>query len=200
MDYLDLRAYKDPIYVEAIKDGEIIRVPESVAIEEDLFILRRLGAPPQQPTASVQSPAVRRESSQKNASIISEWKLGKFGMKKNNVLQDLVPNFHWQISSYRKKMNMSRAKLAQMINASELEVKMIELGELPADDFVLISRIEQLFGLNLRKYAQSTASVNLADLQKRRVESDKKKASNLFDKKDLNKAGLSGAEIDIIED
>ncbi len=168
-------SYKEPVYVEAIRDGEIIRVPESVALEEDLFILRKLGGTPQQqkPLSQFMTPVAKKESvvsARGGASLFSEWKLGKFGVKKNNVIQDLVPNFHWQISSNRKQKNLTRHKLAEMIRASENDVKMIELGELPADDFVLISRIEQLFGINLRKHGASIASVSLADLQKRQIE------------------------------
>ena len=199
MDYVDLRSYKDPVFVEAIKDGEIIRVPESIALEEDLFVLRRLGAPPQQQVNAVRAPVMKRESLQRDASLISEWKLGKFGVKKNNVIQDLVPNFNWQISSYRKKMNMTRHKLAQMIDASEHDVKLLELGEMPADDFVLISRIEQLFGINLRKYAPSVASVNLADLQKRREEADRKNASTNLRKNAVNSGALAGNDIEILD-
>jgi len=46
MDYLDLRQQNDVNYVEAIKDGEIIRLPERVAILEDLFILRKIVSSP----------------------------------------------------------------------------------------------------------------------------------------------------------
>ncbi len=195
MDYLDLRSYKEPAYVEAIKDGEIIRVPESVAIEEDLFILRKLGGVPQQMSqASV--PIVGKERMGRGASLFSEWKLGKFGVKKNNVIQDLVPNFHWEIVKWRRKKNLTRHKLAEMIRASENDVKLLELGELPADDFVLISRIEQLFGINLRKNAAFTASVSLADLQKRRAEQDKKKIAVPFS----DGGRLAGNEIELVDE
>ena len=197
MDYLDLR-YKEQVYVEAIRDGEIIRVPESVAIEDDLFILRKLSGAPQQQMTAAFAPVKKKEQSNqigRNVSLFSEWKLGKFGIKKNNVIQDLVHNFHWEIVKQRRKKNLTRHKLAEMIRASENDVKMLELGELPADDFVLISRIEQLFGINLRKYGDSVASVNLADLQKRREEQDKKKAVAFSDD-----GKLAGNEIELVDE
>lgn len=197
MDYLDLRQ-QDAEYVEAIKDGEIIRVPESVAIIEDLFILRRV-APviPQSSAPLSQSPMKVSKESPKNSSIMYDWKHGKFGGKKNNVLQDLIPNFNWQISKNRKLKNMSRLKLAQLINSSEDVVKMIELGDLPADDFVLISRIEQVFGINLRKHPASIAQVDLANLQKRSEEKKKENSpSNLF----KNSSPFSGSEIEVLDD
>ena len=195
MDYLDLRAYKEQVYVEAIKDGEIIRVTEAAAIEDDLFILRRLGS---QPQTSLQAP-VKREIPARGAPILSEWKHGKFGVKKNNVIQDLVPNFHWEISKNRKKQNLTRAKLAQMTGSNENDIKLLELGETPADDFVLISRIEQLFGINLRKYAASTASVNLADLQKR-SEQRKKEISQKTSSASQDSASFAGSDIELVDE
>ena len=197
MDYLDLR-YKESVYVEAIRDGEIIRVPESVALEEDLFILRKLGGAPQQQSA-VSASIIRKEQISRvgrNPSLFSEWKLGKFGVKKNNVIQDLVQNFHWEIVKQRRKKNLTRHKLAEMIRASENDVKMLELGELPADDFVLISRVEQLFGINLRKHGAYVASVNLAGLQKRREEQEKKK--NVVSSSGAG--NLAGNEIELVDE
>lgn len=204
MDYLDLRAYDGASYVEAIKDGEIIRVPEKVAIMEDLFILRKVVNQPQQSqqnmpnNMSVSSPMRQRESASKS-SIMSEWKHGKFGVKKNNALQDLIPNFNWEISRNRKKNNMTRAKLAQMIQSTEESVKMIELGELPADDFVLISRIEQIFGINLRKNPASIAQVNVTDLQKASEQKKKEAATKTVGQMFKDSAGVSGNDIEILD-
>lgn len=198
MDYLDLKQ-QDAGYVEAIKDGEIIRVPERVAILEDLFILRKIGNT-QQPnavSAPLQASSIKsREPVLKNSSIMSDWKHGKFGAKKNNAVSDLIPNFNWEISKNRKAKNMTRLKLAQMINATEDQVKMMELGELPADDFVLISRIEQVFGINLRKNPGSIAHVSLADLQKRNEEKKKEKSpANIF----KDSVGMAGNDIEILD-
>ncbi|MEK6908997.1 MAG: hypothetical protein AABX23_03020 [Nanoarchaeota archaeon] len=197
MDYLDLRQ-QDAVYVEAIKDGEIIRVPERVAILEDLFILRKINNSPQTTVSlpSQNSSIKSKEPVLRNNSIMNEWKHGKFGNKKNNALQDLIPNFNWEVAKNRKSRNITRVKLAQMINSTEEDVKKIELGELPADDFVLISRIENVFGINLRKHPSSIAQVNLADLQKRNEEKKKEKApSNLF----KDSATVSGNDIEILD-
>lgn len=198
MDYLDLKQ-QDAGYVEAIKDGEIIRVPERVAILEDLFILRKIGSSQQSNVVSApaQNSAPRnREPVIKNSSIMSDWRHGKFGAKKNNAAQDLISNFNWEISKNRKSKNMTRLKLAQMINATEEQVKMLELGELPTDDFVLISRIEQVFGINLRKNPGSIAQVSLADLQKRNEEKKKEKSpSNIF----RDSANMAGNDIEILD-
>ncbi|MEK6914944.1 MAG: hypothetical protein AABW89_00175 [Nanoarchaeota archaeon] len=202
MDYLDLRPHEIGDYVEAIKDGEIIRVPERVALLEDLFILRKISKGSQVsqniPVAPSNSSKNLRESA-RNSTIMFDWKHGKFGGKKNNVTQDLVSNFNWEISRNRKIKNMSRAKLAQMINSTEEDVKMIELGELPKDDFVLISRIENVFGINLRKYPASIAQVNLEDLKKnneqRKKEEEKKVSKDIF----KDSTSFAGNDIEILD-
>ncbi len=202
MEYVDLKSYSSGKFVEAIRDGEIVRVPHSVAIQEDLFILRNLNSEPQQPVSQSLAHIKKVAEDNKRGSVFSDWKIGKFGNKKNNVLQDLIPNFHWEIGKQRKKRNLSRHKLAEMIMASESDVKMIELGELPYDDFVLISRIEQLFGINLRKFGSVNTAINLADLQKRKEANEKEALRKVSSKgsslPDNNM--VSNAEIELIED
>lgn len=199
MDYLDLRAHNGSDYVEAIKDGEIIKIPEKVAIMEDLFILRKIvnQSPSNVPVQNAQINKQRDVSSR--GSIMSEWRHGKFGNKKNNAVLDLISNFNWEISKNRKASNMTRSKLAEMIKSTEEEVKMIELGELPKDDFVLISRIEQVFGINLRKHPASIAQVSLADLQKRNEQIKKETATKSVGQMFKDSANLAGNDIEILD-
>lgn len=199
MDYLDLRQQVNDSYVEAIKDGEIIRVSESVAILEDLFVLRKITGQAQQAPTSSNIKSLKPKDSLRDTSIMFDWKHGKFGGKKNNVMQDLVPNFNWEISRNRKLKNMSRLKLAQMINSTEEEVKMAELGELLKDDFVLISRIENVFGINLRKHPASIAQVNIADLQKKNEQIKKDASVNSLGQTPKNSSSLSGNDIEILD-
>lgn len=202
MEYLDLRASSKG-FVEAIRDGEIVRVPHSVAIEEDLFILRTLGAEPQQVIQQSLPAQARHVADSKQGSVFSDWKTGKFGSKKNNVIQDLIPNFHWEIAKQRKSRNLTRNKLAEIIRSSEHEVKMLELGELPADDFVLISRIEQFFGINLRKFGNVNMAVNLAELQKRKEAHEKEarlRVSSDYGAPSVPNNNLAGNDIEIVED
>lgn len=201
MEYLDLRASSKG-FVEAIRDGEIVRVPHSVAIEEDLFILRVLGSEPAQTVQSNLPVQARKDKVESKSSVFSDWKIGKFGMKKNNVIQDLIPNFHWEIAKQRKSRNLTRSKLAEIIKASELEVKLLELGEVPADDFVLISRIEQFFGINLRKFGNVNAAVNLADLQKRKEAHEREARAKAFSNSGSAKSSnsdFSGSDIEILD-
>lgn len=204
MEFLKTVDLTNTRYVEAIKDGEIIKVSERVAREEDLFVLRRLEVPAVAPAI----PNRRIESvSSKSASYLSEWKIGKVGYKRNNVVSDLVDNFQWEISKQRRMKNISRKQLADAVHANEEEIKFIELGQLPRDDFVLISRIENYFKINLRKNKDSGKDVNLAQLQKMQEQKVKPAAetSKLADKagKPVEKkgflGGLFGKGIDIVE-
>lgn len=136
--------------VDAIDDGRIVRVPEKYAIREGLPILRKkefsfLAGPEKQ---EVMKEVSRKERSQSDRMDILRRPLKKL---QNNVLASLVDNFHWQIIGKRREFGLRRKQVAERISVSENDIKMIENGVLPKDDFVLINKIEQLFGVNLRK-------------------------------------------------
>jgi ribosome-binding protein aMBF1 (putative translation factor) len=157
----ELRTLKEEDFVEAIKEGEIVKVPESIALEEDLFILRKLIKPVKEVVENKKSENVYRSTG-----ILNEWKSAKVKIKKNNVTSDLVNNFHWFISRNRRLKNLTRKELADRIGASEEDMKMIEMGGLPSDDFILINRIEEILDINLRKEKLAEGNVTLSDLQK----------------------------------
>ncbi|MDP3881398.1 MAG: hypothetical protein Q8Q31_00785 [Nanoarchaeota archaeon] len=144
-----MNEYSNGQIVEAIDDGRIVRVPEKYALREGLPILRRkelsfLGTPEKQ--------AVMKDINNKERSQLDRMDALRRPLRvKNNVIASLSDNFHWHISSKRREFGWSRKQLAERINASEAEVKMIENGFLPKDDFILINKIEQVFGINLRK-------------------------------------------------
>ena len=147
--------------VEVIKEGEIIRMSESQAMDEDLFVLRKIIEQEREPLdlSNIES------SKPATASRLEEWRVGHFNLKKNNVLEDLKDNFHWEISRARRMKNISRKQLAEKVEESEESLRMIEFGELPSDDFVLISKIERVLGIELRK-EKAISKVTLTDLQK----------------------------------
>jgi len=149
--------------VEVIKEGEILRMPEFQARQEDLFILRKIIAEEPERVETAPRLSVREE---KAKSRLEQWKSGRFAYKKNNVVNDLVYNFHWEIVKGRRMMNVSRKQLANSIGVSEEEIKMIEMGELPRDDFILINKIENKLGIVLRKN-KPAESVDLVELQKK---------------------------------
>jgi ribosome-binding protein aMBF1 (putative translation factor) len=160
--------------VEVIKEGEIIRMSESQAIDEDLFVLRKVIEQEREilDLSNIESlkPAP--------ASRLEEWRAGQINLKKNNVLADLKDNFHWEISRVRRMKNISRKQLADKVEESEESLRMIEFGELPSDDFVLISKIERVLGIDLRREKQ-ISDVTLADLQKMDEEKVREEIDNV---------------------
>ena len=70
---------------------------------------------------------------------------------KNEIVGSLVDNFHWVLISRRKQLNITRKQLAQSISVPEEDIKALENGILPHSDYVLISKLENYFKINLRK-------------------------------------------------
>jgi len=188
--------------VEVIREGEIVRMSETQAIDEDLFILRKIIEPEREPVEEEIPVAARKQSSVASISRLETWKARKFNYKKNRVFEDLLDNFHWQISRARRAKGLTRQQLADNIGANDEEMKMIEMGELPKDDFVLINKIESNLGINLRK-EKKKGDVTLADLQKM----DEANIQNQIEKSHMKEAGLegeeeriSGEDIEIVEE
>lgn len=182
---------RDEDYVEAIKDGEIVKVSESVAREEDLFILRKLVKSERIGFEENKQVKVSKEIV-KSYSRLEEWKSARGNLKRNNVINDLVDNFQWEISRMRRKKGLSRRQLADKIGALEEDVKMIEMGDLPRDDFVLINKIEGALSLSLRKVKDSVGGVTLSRLQKMNEDRVKEEIDRAHGKV------ISGSDVEIL--
>jgi len=77
---------------------------------------------------------------------------GKFDeVRKANKPVDLVDNFNWHIKMARRDAKISLIQLAMKIGEDESALKRIEEGFVPDDASRIISKIEQFFGLKLRK-------------------------------------------------
>jgi len=132
--------------VEAIEEGKIVKVDESYAIREGLPIIRkpqyRIG---NQSNEGAQSKGLERPSlSLKSFRKPLDW-------QKNKVVKELVPNFHWEILKRRRVMNVGRRQFASAIGESEECIKLLENGILERDDFILINKVQNYLGINLRK-------------------------------------------------
>jgi len=126
MAFLSEWRQKEKKIVEAIHDGKIIKVYEDDAIREGLFILKKH----EDKLADFRKPL--------------RW-------KSNNIAAELKENFHWDIVRKRKDRGLGRKQVASAIGCSENDLKSLENGILPSNDFVLINRLEQYFKINLRK-------------------------------------------------
>jgi ribosome-binding protein aMBF1 (putative translation factor) len=157
---------KKQVIVDAIDDGRIVRVSEDFAIREGLPILRRkevsfVDNPSRKNSIEVQRGEMKR------ASLFETFRR-PLRTKKNDILSTLLDNFHWILSQKRKSLNLNRRQVADKIGAGELDVKMIENGVLPAEDYVLITKLEQLYGITIRKDSSiGRASLGTIDTSKK---------------------------------
>lgn len=139
--------------VDAIKEGQIITIPESQAREEELFILRVHEK--KDPSADLPSIESRRRSGRSAVPLAprptTKWHSYQSEYSKNNVVRELKDNFHWEIGKARRERSLTRLQLANAINVPENAIKMVENGELPSDDFVLVNKLQNYLGVQLRK-------------------------------------------------
>jgi len=175
------------VYVEAIREGEIVRVSEEQARVEELFILRNI------------PEIVKKEISETPKTLDLTKVRGKERFeamrratyKKNNVLKELKDNFHWDILKKRRTLGLSRKQFADRLGETEERLKIVENGNLPEDNFALIIKIERTLSITLRKESQ-LSNVNLAELQK--AEEEKKKVQ-----KEAREANILGDDIEVID-
>ncbi len=193
---------KSEALVDVIKEGEIITVPEWQAQEEDLFVLRKH-------EVIVPSPPAYQKKMEAPKTA-SKWQSYQPEYKKNNVVKELVDNFHWEIAKVRKYKNLSRRQLAEAVGVPETVIKMLEIGELPSDDFILVNKVQSTLGINLRRDGKNYTSiskeitspnpsalpsdVSLSYLQRRKEEQQKTKT----EPKDSG-SDLTGRDIEIID-
>ncbi|NCO11723.1 hypothetical protein CO038_02235 [Candidatus Pacearchaeota archaeon CG_4_9_14_0_2_um_filter_39_13] len=192
--------------VEAIKEGEIVRVSEEQARAEELFVLRNV---PEVVNKDVETSL--RPQKTLDLTRFSEPKRDRFDVwrkaayKKNNVAKELKDNFHWEILKKRRGLGMSRKQFADKLGETEERLKVIENGGLPEDNFALVIKIEKALNIVLRK-ENSIGNVNLAELQK--AEEGRKEKSRVQEaiervrrdgKQEEDKADIFGDEIEVID-
>lgn len=137
--------------VDAIEEGRIVSVSEEYAKREGLMVLRKYERPTADPVKTQEqirlTPRLRGE--RKAYFDIERYRRPLRGG--NEIRASLLDNFHWLVSSRRKQLNLTRKQVAQAINANEEDIKVIETGNVPQNDFVLINKLEGFLKLNLRK-------------------------------------------------
>jgi ribosome-binding protein aMBF1 (putative translation factor) len=192
---------EEDMLVEAIEEGRIVKVPEFYAKSEGLPIIRKPSMVELQKKASNLVPGLQEKISQENKKPFSELLQNPKSWKKQQVTSELLDNFHWNIRIERKRRGISRKQFSKILNVSEENIKMIEAGFLPSNDFILINKIQQELGINVRKdkkdYTQS-----IGDMMKKTTIAEEggwipRKPKQEPKKETYN---FSGNEIEILED
>ena len=144
-------------YVEAIEEGRIVKVTRAHAIREGLVILRqpelKVNKPGETPSF-YKKPIVpfnvksEKKDYRKTFSAIMDRKVG---WQERQVINELVENFHWKIKAERRKKNYTRRQLASKMGVSDENLQILESGRLPSNDFVMINKVQEALGVNLRR-------------------------------------------------
>ncbi len=135
--------------VEAIEGGRIVKVSEEYAKREGLLVLRKV---PDVAKTEL-TPAQRKEEhNRRNKGFIGMEDLRKPLRPQNDeILRELIENFHWTLLQKRKAKGLTRKKLAEAIGETELNVRMMESGVIPVNNFVLVNKLENFYGISLRR-------------------------------------------------
>lgn len=186
-------------FVEAIEDGKIVKVTEEYAKSERLLIIRKQNDTVAYDYAPEKKETFTRKNEDKR--LRKDFTLNKMrrplNYYKNNIINDLIDNFHWEISKARKIKNLTRRQVAQAINESEETIKMIENGILPNDNYILINKIQSYFGINLRKDGRNfIAPVILKKAESASTEKQKEVPEKL----DIDEVSdISGKDVDLFD-
>ena len=184
---------KDTGFVDAIEEGKIVRVHKDYALKEGLLILRKSLA-----TSGLSSVEEKKkkevEVHSSKVPRMEEFRK-ELSWKKSSVVQDLVDNFHWEISKRRRERGISRTQLAKLTGVHEREIRMLETGIVPHEDFVLINKIQEILVVNLRKDKQDYVGSMRALVDESNSESVEKKK----EKKSEDKGELFGEGIELVE-
>ncbi|MFH1500870.1 MAG: hypothetical protein ABIE22_02890 [archaeon] len=166
-----LREGSEVKLLDAIDNNEIIKICEQCALVEDVPVIRR---PTSYQLKETQKPytVYQRLSRMAGMPVKEEDKKVELTLDKIRKPKDyseptirtryeraekinkplhLIDNFHWHIQQARRKKRQTLGQVAAVLGESEVTLKMLEEGKLTDDGDKVIGKIEQYFGLRLRK-------------------------------------------------
>jgi len=191
---------EEDMLVEAIEEGKIVKVPEFYAKSEGLPIIRKPMMRELQERATNLTPGSQERIPHEYRKPFSEILQNPDNWKKKQVTAELLDNFHWMIRIERKRKGLSRKQFSKILDESEDNIKMVEAGFLPANDFILINKIQQHLGVNLRKdkkdYTESIGSM----MKKTTIAEEGGWTPKQPKQEQKETYNFSGTEIEILED
>lgn len=185
--------------VEVIEDGRIAKVSEQYARREGLPILRRVTQqkPVEEklPPSGIKTPLTKRLN---QGLIVDNFR--KPDWKEDQVLQELIENFHWKIRVERRRQGFTRRQLAKKIGEKEDDLRKLENGILPTKDFILIHKIQDVLGIKIRK-GNVDYSKSAHEMMQENVALGKSREKELRDREhDARLKQVYGEDIEILED
>lgn len=171
-------------FVDAIENGKIVRVTESYAKREGLFILRK--------HEQVNVAPVKRNKDEEGRPLFDDFRK-PLRFKENDLGKDMADNFHWILLEKRKLKGITRKQLASLLGESENSIKLMENGVIPFGNYVLVNKLEKFYGISLRK-----GVVNYQESARKLVEDKKKTDIEKIKSEVSGEESISGDEIDIL--
>lgn len=178
--------------VDAIKEGKIVRVSEAYARKENLLILRKPKITQIQENVPKIPQRTKEEREEKKNKLSLDLTKRPLNWRKNQIFDELIENFHWKISKIRKNMGLTRKQLANLVKEKEETIKLLEYGTLIVNDFVLINKVQDVLGINLRK-DKLDINKSMHDM----IKTDSEETEELIDSDAEN---LHGSDIQIFDD
>src|SRR4030042_1297764 len=154
----------------AISSKGIVKICEHCASIENFPVIKK---PVENQEAPQRPMLVRERLARMNKSLsgreISLRELVDKDLKTKKMQNhpDLIDNFHWTIQRIRRARKITREQFSKGIGEPESNVRMIEQGILPGNDYKIINKIESYLGVTLRK--PGTSGFPNTDVQRRYV-------------------------------
>ncbi|MFH1308309.1 MAG: helix-turn-helix transcriptional regulator [archaeon] len=239
-----LRDEEEVRLLDAIDGDEIVRICEECALVEEIPIIRkptsyqlretdkpytvyqrlsRMAGLPASKTEDKVKLTLDKLTKAKNYDKPSFEIKRQQSIARNKPLY-LVDNFHWHIQAARRKKHLTLKQVSDALGESEEAVKMIESGDLPGDGDRIINKLEQYFGIFLRKKEfqkeqerieavrkparvlnfdnNSLKTITIADLQRMKLERQKAEIEEIPEFKDEESSEIElegGEEVGQIE-
>jgi len=188
--------------VDAIEEGKIVRVTKDYARKEGLLVLRQIVSEKKETETHGWQ---RKYGKKEEGRVLFDDFRKPLHWRNNQVFVELIDNFHWEIMKARKRRNMMRKQAAAGIGCSESDLKILESGLLPSNDFVLINKVQKFFNINLRKdkkdFTSDVKSLVTAPVAPKKEEKKPYFVRRREDRESENSAeSIVGAEIELIDE
>ncbi len=164
---------------DAISNSGLVKICANCNIRENLPILKKAGAMPEEKRQTVyerlsrmsgfnprqREERKREEQMRKQNDEVRQVLDRNFReeMMTSNVKRevggdDLVRNFHWEIMKARRARHMTQRDLAEAVGESELAIRMAERGMLPRERERLVRKIENYLHIRISNMPEVSAA------------------------------------------